>query len=144
MGKVDGKVAFITGAARGQGRSHAVALAAEGADIVAVDLCAPIGFTTYPGSTASDLDETVALVEAQGGRVVAAHADVRDREALEAAARQGVETLGHIDIVVANAGIGSIHRWDHVTSEIWQNTIDINLTGVWNTEIGRASCRERV
>ncbi len=138
MGRVDGKVAFITGAARGQGRSHAVLLASEGADIIAVDLCGPAGWTTYPGSTPSDLDETVRLVEEQGRRIVPALADVRDRGALESAARQGVDTLGRLDIVVANAGIGSIHRWDRVTSEIWQNTIDINLTGVWNTVMATA------
>jgi SDR family mycofactocin-dependent oxidoreductase len=138
VGRVDGKVAFITGAARGQGRAHAVALAHEGADIIAVDLCKPVGFTTYPGSTSSDLDETVRLVEEQGRRIVPAVADVRDRAALESAARLGVDSLGRIDIVVANAGIGSIHRWDRVTSEIWQNTIDVNLTGVWNTVMATA------
>jgi SDR family mycofactocin-dependent oxidoreductase len=137
-GRVAGKVAFITGAARGQGRAHAVALAAEGADVVAVDVCAPIGFTSYPGSTTDDLDETVRLVEAQGRRIIAVPADVRDRAALESAAAAGVEALGHLDVVVANAGIGSIHRWDRVTSEIWQNTIDVNLTGAWNTVMATA------
>lgn len=138
MNRVQGKVAYITGAARGQGRAHAVALASEGADIVAVDVCAPIGFTSYPGSSLSDLDETARLVEALGRRVVAIEADVRDRAALEAAAVRGVDQLGRLDVVVANAGIGSIHRWDKVTSEIWQNTIDVNLTGVWNTVMATA------
>jgi SDR family mycofactocin-dependent oxidoreductase len=138
MGRVEGKVAFITGAARGQGRSHAVALAAEGADIVAVDLCGPVGFTSYPGSTRSDLEETVRLVEGHGRRILATEADVRDLAALEEAARRGVDALGRLDVVVANAGMGSIHRWDRVTPEIWQNTIDVNLTGVWNTVMATA------
>ena len=92
-----------------------------------------------PGAHPSDLDETVGLVEEHGRRIVAVQADVRDREALEAAARpRGWPTLGRLDVVVANAGIGSIHRWDSVTPEIWQNTIDINLTGVWNTVMATA------
>jgi SDR family mycofactocin-dependent oxidoreductase len=136
--RVKGKVAFITGAARGQGRAHAVALAAEGADVVAVDVCAPLGFTSYPGATSADLDETARLVRELGRRVVAVHADVRDRDALAAAAAQGVAELGHLDVVVANAGIGSIHRWDRVTPAIWQNTIDVNLTGTWNTVMATA------
>ena len=137
-GRVAGKVAYITGAARGQGRAHSVALAREGADIIAVDACKPIEHASYPGTSTADLDETVALVEAEGRRIVAVNADVRDRESLEAAATAGVEALGRLDVVVANAGIGSIHRWDNVTSEIWQNTIDVNLTGVWNTVMATA------
>src|SRR5712692_4225027 len=138
MGRVDGKVAFITGAARGQGRSHALALASEGADIIAVDLCQEIDWTSYPGSSSSDLDETVRLVEGLGRRIVAAQADVRDRDALERAVSHGVEQLGRLDIVVANAGIGRVHRWDQVSSQVWQETIDINLTGTWHTVMASA------
>jgi SDR family mycofactocin-dependent oxidoreductase len=138
MGRVDGKVAFITGAARGQGRSHAVALASEGADIIAVDLCQQIDWTSYRGSSSSDLEETVRLVESQGRRIVAAQADVRDRDALERAVNQGVEELGRLDIVVANAGIGRVQQWDQVTSQVWQETIDVNLTGAWHTVMASA------
>jgi SDR family mycofactocin-dependent oxidoreductase len=138
MGRVQGKVAFITGAARGQGRSHAVVLAREGASIVATDLCAKVTWTTYPGSTANELQETARLVEAVGGRIVTASADVRDRPALAEAARRGVEEFGRLDIVVANAGVGRMNAWDTVTDEIWRDTLDINLTGVWNTVVATA------
>ena len=133
MGRVQGKVAFITGAARGQGRAHAVMLAREGADIIATDLCADLGWTTYRGSTEADLAETVRQVEAVGGRILASRADVRDPAALSAAADAGVERFGKIDTVVANAGVGRMDRWEDTTDEVWQSTIDINLTGVWNT-----------
>jgi SDR family mycofactocin-dependent oxidoreductase len=138
MGRVQGKVAFITGAARGQGRSHAVKLASEGADIIAVDLCAPIAWTSYPGSTPEDLAETVRLVEALDRRIVAATADVRDRAALERSVNDGVAALGRLDIVVANAGVGRLDRWDLTTSKVWQDTIDINLTGAWHTIMATA------
>src|ERR1700716_808517 len=115
MGRVQGKVAFITGAARGQGRSHAVMLASEGADIIATDLCESVGWTTYAGSSQHDLDETVRQVEALGRRIVAYPADVRDRLALERAADAGVADLGRLDIVVANAGVGRMNSWDTVT-----------------------------
>jgi SDR family mycofactocin-dependent oxidoreductase len=137
-GRVEGKVAFITGAARGQGRSHALALAAEGADIIAVDLCAPVGWTTYPGATPADLEETVRLVEGQGRRIVARQADVRDRAALQDALNAGLAELGRLDIVVANAGVGRINAWDDTSPEVWQDTIDINLTGSWNTVMAAA------
>lgn len=133
MGRVEDKVAFITGAARGQGRSHAVMLAAEGADIIAVDVCTPVAWTSYPGSTPEDLAQTVHEVEALGRRIVAATADVRDHAALEQAVTTGLAALGRLDIVVANAGIGGLSSWDQVSSEMWQDTIDVNLTGVWNT-----------
>src|SRR5581483_2852183 len=103
--RLAGKVALVTGAARGQGRSHAVRLAAEGADIIAVDRCQDIGSVDYPLATPADLDETVKLVEAADRRIVAVRADVRDLEALTAAANAGVAELGRLDIVVANAGI---------------------------------------
>ena len=138
MGRVQDKVAFITGAARGQGRSHAVTLAREGASIIATDLCGRVAWTAYEGSTEAELAETARLVEAAGGRIVTASADVRDRPALADAARRGVEAFGRLDIVVANAGVGRMNAWDSVTDEIWRDTIDINLTGVWNTVVETA------
>jgi SDR family mycofactocin-dependent oxidoreductase len=137
-GRVEGKVAFITGAARGQGRAHALALAAEGADIIAVDLCAAVGWTTYPGATPADLEETVRLVEGQGRRIVARQGDVRDRAALQDALGAGLAEFGRLDIVVANAGVGRINAWDDTSPEVWQDTIDINLTGSWNTVMAAA------
>ena len=133
MGRVQGKVALITGAARGQGRSHALRLAEEGADIIAVDVCAPIDGVEYEAAAPDDLAQTVKEVEATGRRILASTVDVRDRDALKAAIDRGVAELGRLDIVVANAGICIARPWDAVTPEIWQNTIDINLTGVWNT-----------
>lgn len=133
MGRVEGKVALITGAARGQGRSHAVRLAEEGADIVALDVCEPIPVAQYEMSTVDDLAETAELVKAQGRRVVTAVVDVRDAEALSAAVSRAVEELGHLDIVCANAGICIAGTWDTVTAQAWQAVIDINLTGAWNT-----------
>ena len=132
-GRVAGKVALITGAARGQGRSHAVRLAAEGADIVAVDVCAPVADISYATATPADLDETARLVEAAGGRVVTRIVDVRDSAGLAAAVTGGVEELGRLDIAVANAGVCSIQRWDEVTPALWDTVVGINLTGVWNT-----------
>jgi SDR family mycofactocin-dependent oxidoreductase len=133
-GRVEGKVAFITGAARGQGRSHAVRLAQEGADIIAVDICRAIDDVVYPASTPADLAETVALVEARNRRIVAAEVDVRGHDALAAALAGGVDQLGRLDIVVANAGIGNAGNKLHKLPEhIWQDMIDINLTGVWHT-----------
>jgi SDR family mycofactocin-dependent oxidoreductase len=137
-GRVEGKVAFVTGAARGQGRSHALALASEGADIIAVDLCAPVGWTTYPGSSPADLDETVRLVEGLGRRIVARQGDVRDLEGLKDVLGTGLAELGRLDIVVANAGVGRINAWDDTSPQVWQDTIDINLTGTWNTVMAAA------
>ena len=107
-GRIDGKVAFITGAARGQGRSHAIRLAQEGADIIAVDICAPVDGVMYPMPGPADLAETVKEVEALDRRIVAVQADVRDFDALKAAVDDGVGQLGRLDIVVANAGIGAL------------------------------------
>ena len=132
MGKLEGKVAFITGAARGQGRSHAIRLAAEGADIIAVDLCGQIGTVPYPMSTPDDLAETVKEVEALDRRIVAAQADVRDYGALKAALDDGVARLGRLDIVAANAGIFSFGTLDELSETAWQDMIDTNLTGVWH------------
>jgi len=132
MGKLDGKVAFITGAARGQGRSHAVRLASEGADIIAVDVCAQLDTTVYPLATDEDLEQTVAEVEALDRRIVAVKADVRDGEALQSAVAEGVGQLGSLDIVLANAGIAGLGA-EGDEQKIFQETIDVNLTGVWNT-----------
>ena len=134
MGRVDGKVALITGAARGQGRSHAVRLAEEGADIIAIDNCADLATVSYPGPTEEELDETAALVKGLGRRVVTAKVDVRHYEALAAAVNDAVTELGHLDIVNANAGIGSSpYRGHEIPPQVWQEMIDINLTGVWHT-----------
>ena len=133
MGRVEGKVAFITGAARGQGRAHAIRLAQEGADVVAVDLCQDVETTPYPGATEADLQETVKAVEALDRRIVALQADVRDLGALQRAVDEGLSQLGHIDVVCANAGIGSYAPALELTEETWQDVVDINLTGVWKT-----------
>jgi len=133
-GRAQGKVAFITGAARGQGRSHAVRLAEEGADIIAVDLAGPVpSVSAYPPATADDLAETVKQVEALDRRIVAHQADVRDSGALRKALDDGVAQLGRLDIVVANAGIYQPAPALELDDEAWQETIGINLTGVWNT-----------
>ncbi|HEY3629648.1 MAG TPA: mycofactocin-coupled SDR family oxidoreductase [Jatrophihabitantaceae bacterium] len=134
-GRVEGKVAFITGAARGQGRSHAVRLAEEGADIIAVDLCQDYDTVAYAMGTADDLAETVKEVEALDRRIIASQVDVRDRDALKKAVDDGVAQLGRLDIVSANAGICTVQSWDEVTPQIWQDTLDTNLTGVWNTMV---------
>ncbi len=132
MGKLDGKVAFITGAARGQGRSHAIRLAQEGADIVAVDICTQLETVTYPMSTAADLEQTVKEVEALGRRIVAREADVRDVAALQQVFDEGTRELGPVSIVLANAGIGA--GGSTVSAEQqWEDVIGVNLTGVWNT-----------
>jgi SDR family mycofactocin-dependent oxidoreductase len=133
MGRVEGKVAFITGAARGQGRSHAIRLAQEGADIIAVDLCGPVPNVPYAASTPEDLAETVKEIEALDRRVIASQVDTRDRQALKKAIDDGVAELGKLDIVVANAGICIVGSWDQITPEVWRDTLDINLTGTWNT-----------
>ncbi|MGD9986557.1 mycofactocin-coupled SDR family oxidoreductase [Pseudonocardia sp.] len=133
-GRVEGKVALITGAARGQGRCHAVRLAEEGADVVLVDACAPLSTVDmYPLATPEDLDETVAAVEKTGRRAVARIADVRSVEDLKAAADDGAAELGGIDIVVANAGIATYGMSWELTEEMWQQMLDVNLTGVWHT-----------
>jgi SDR family mycofactocin-dependent oxidoreductase len=132
-GRVEGKVAFITGAARGQGRSHAIRLAQEGADIIAVDLCRQVGSVPYPMSTPDDLAETVKEVEALDRRIVATQADVRDYAALKQALDDGVAQLGRLDIVSANAGISSVGPAADLPEQTWQDMIDVNLTGVWHT-----------
>ena len=131
-GKLEGKVAFITGAARGQGRSHAIRLAQEGANIIAVDLCRQIDSVAYPMATPEDLAETVKEVEALDRRIVAREADVRDEAGLKAAFDAGVAELGPVDIVLANAGIAPMALGEE-RHEAWQDVIDVNLTGVFNT-----------
>jgi SDR family mycofactocin-dependent oxidoreductase len=134
-GRVEGKVAFITGAGRGQGRSHAIRLAEEGADIIAIDILKDYPTVRYAMSSPADLDETIRAVKALGRRIVATRADVRDAAALRAALDAGVAELGRLDIVCANAGIYTVQPWDQVTPQVWQDTIDTNLTGVWNTMV---------
>ena len=134
-GRVAGKVAFITGAGRGQGRSHAIRLAEEGADIIAVDICRDYDTVSYGMATEADLAQTVKAVEALDRRIIATQADVRDAAALKAAVDDGVAQLGRLDIVSANAGICTVQSWDEVTPAVWQDTLDTNLTGVWNTMV---------
>jgi SDR family mycofactocin-dependent oxidoreductase len=133
-GRVEGKVAFVTGAARSQGRSHALRLAQEGADIIAVDLCDKVEtIDMYEPATQEDLDETVRLIEELDRRVVATKADVRDSAALAAAVADGVSQLGHLDIVCANAGVFEVVPALETTDQQWNDIISVNLTGVWNT-----------
>ena len=138
MGKLDGKVAFISGAARGQGRSHAVALAAEGADIIGFDICEDVASiaTLYPLATPADLEETVRQVEAVGGKMLARKADVRVYEQVTAVLDEGLSMFGHIDIVLANAGVVSLQKAWEYPEQTWKDVVDINLTGVWNTVRG--------
>lgn len=133
MGKLEGKVAFITGAARGQGRSHAIRLAQEGADIIAVDTAKQVATVPYDTATAADLEQTVKEVEALDRRIVATEADVRDLAGLKKVADDGVAALGRLDIVIANAGINSMSPALEMDEEMWQTMIDINLTGVWKS-----------
>ena len=133
MGRLSGKVAFITGAARGQGRAHAVRLAEEGADIIAVDISRQIDSVPYRLATEGDLAETVRQVEALDRRIVAADADVRDYASLKGAVDAGVAELGRLDIVVANAGIFSRGRLIDLDEAAFRDVIDVNLIGVWHT-----------
>jgi NAD(P)-dependent dehydrogenase (short-subunit alcohol dehydrogenase family) len=141
-GRLEGKVAFITGAARGQGRSHAIRLAQEGADIIAVDICKQIASVPYPMATPEDLATTVKEVENLDRRIFARDADVRDAAGLSAAFQAGVAELGPVDIVLANAGIAPMSM--HEEGDAWQDVIDVNLTGVFNTvEVAIPSMIER-
>jgi (+)-trans-carveol dehydrogenase len=133
MARLERKVAFVTGAARGQGRSHAIRLAEEGADIIAVDIAAQLDTVPYPMATPEDLAQTVKQVEALDRRIVASRADVRDYDALKAALDDAVARLGRLDIVSANAGIVSFGRAEDLTEQTWQDMMDVNLTGVWHT-----------
>jgi (+)-trans-carveol dehydrogenase len=134
MGRVEGKVAFITGAARGQGRSHAVRLAEEGADIIAIDVLDEIPGAPYGPSTEEDLAETVRRVEALDRRIVASKADVRDYAQVAKAVDDGVAQLGRLDIVSANAGILTEMAPSHeLSEEMWTDMVDVNLSGVWRS-----------
>ncbi|AZG45619.1 mycofactocin-coupled SDR family oxidoreductase [Gordonia insulae] len=133
MGRLDNKVAFITGLARGQGRAHAVRLAAEGAQIIGVDLAGPLPGVPYDSATAADVEETGRLIEEQGAKAHLVQCDVRDLDALRAAVDEGVSIFGGLDVVVANAGICIPETWDEVTPTSFRDTIDINVIGVWNT-----------
>jgi SDR family mycofactocin-dependent oxidoreductase len=137
LARLEGKVALITGAARGQGRAHALRLAEEGADIVALDIAEDasrdIGYLPYEISRDEDLEKTVARVEGTGRRAIAARADVRSQEQLDAAVERGVSELGKIDILVANAGIVSMAPFWEMSEEMWGEMIDINLSGVWRS-----------
>ena len=138
-GRLDGKVAFITGAARGQGRAHAVRLAREGADILALDIAAPLpAAVPYDSATPDDLAQTATEVEAIGRRVMTHQGDVRDLEDMKGFVAAGVETFGRLDVVVVNAGICIPATWDETLPQVFQDTLDINVTGVWNTVMASA------
>lgn len=132
MGSLDGKVAFITGAGRGQGRAHAVRLATDGADIVALDICHDIDSIDYPNASPEDLDETVKLVEKEGRRIVARQADVRDADAVDKVVADGLGEFGRLDIVIANAGVVRLSPGGD-RRQTFRDIIDVNLIGVWNT-----------
>jgi SDR family mycofactocin-dependent oxidoreductase len=133
-GTLEGRVAFVTGAARGQGRAHAVRLAREGADVIVSDICAPVSDTIpYPGTTPEELAETVRQVEAEGRKVLAREVDIRDDAALRQLVADGVEQFGRLDVLVANAGVLSWGRLWELTDEQWNTVIDTNLTGTWRT-----------
>lgn len=131
--RFEGKVLFVTGAARGQGRNHAIRFAQEGADVIAIDVCRDVETVSYPGATKTDLDETVRAVEAQDRRIVASVVDIRDRAAVVAAVEEGVAQLGRVDVVSANAGIASFAPADEMSEDLWRTMIDVNLTGQFFT-----------
>lgn len=133
MQTLTGKVALITGAARGMGRNHAVRLAEEGAAIIAVDICATVAGISYPMATADDLAETERLVRARGSKIASAQVDIRDSHALQAAIDRAVAELGGLHIVVANAGVLALARSEEFTQPQWDAVISVNLTGTWNT-----------
>jgi SDR family mycofactocin-dependent oxidoreductase len=138
-GLLAGRVAFITGAARGQGRAHAVRMANEGANIIAVDLAGLLPpDVPYDSATPEDLAETVRLVEGAGGRIIAKAADTRDLEALRAVVNEGVSEFGRLDVIVANAGICIPSRWDQISTRAFRDVVDINLIGTWNTVMAGA------
>ncbi len=133
MGELSGRVALVTGAARGQGRAHALALAEAGADVVAVDICDDIASVHYSMSTEDDLTETVQLIEKLGGKGLAITADVRDDQAMQAAAARTVAELGRLDIAIANAGICGFNPMTELRRDQWDDMLAVNLTGVFNT-----------
>src|ERR1700722_13016890 len=133
MGALDGQVALITGGGRGQGRAHALALAAEGADIVVADAPGPMMALASPLGTEDDLRDTAKRVEEPGRRCLPIALDVRDSAQVGAAVEQILEEMGSLEIVVANAGIFSSGAWDEVSDQVWQQLVDTNLTGVFHT-----------
>ena len=134
VGTLEGRVAFVTGAARGQGRAHAVRLANEGADVIAIDVCGPVSDTiTYPAATSEDLAETVRQVEATGRKVLAREVDIRDLPAQQRVVADAIEQFGRLDVVVANAGVLSWGRMFEMSEEQWDSVIDVNLNGTWRT-----------
>ena len=136
---IPGKVALVTGAARGQGRAHAVRLATEGADVIAVDIAGPLPSSVpYDSPTSDDLAETARLVSASGQKVVAAAVDIRDLDALKAVVDKAVGELGRLDVIVANAGICCPAPWDQITAQAFRDTIDTNVIGTWNTVMAGA------
>jgi SDR family mycofactocin-dependent oxidoreductase len=137
-GRVAGKVALITGTARGQGRADALRLAAEGADVIVVDVCAPLPSVPYDSATPEDLAETVSLIEKTGRRVVSGIEDVRDLDRLRGIVDDAVRQLGRLDVIVANAGICVPKPWDQVTPQIYEDTMSTNVTGTWNTVMAGA------
>jgi SDR family mycofactocin-dependent oxidoreductase len=137
-GRVAGKVALITGAARGQGRADALRLAEEGADVIVVDVCAPLPSVPYDSATPEDLAETVSLIEKTGRRVISGVVDVRDLDKLRGIVDDAVRQLGRLDVIVANAGICVPKPWDQVTPQIYEDTISTNITGTWNTVMAGA------
>jgi len=137
--RLNGRVAFITGAARGQGRAHAVRMASEGADIIAVDVAGALPpCVKYPPASPEDLAETTRLVEATGQRILSYAVDTRDHDGLRKVVDEGVAELGRLDVIVANAGITSPHAWNAITPDEWRDVIDVNLTGTWNTVMAGA------
>jgi len=133
-GALEGRAALITGAARGQGRAHAVRLANEGADVIAIDICTPVSESiTYPAATPEDLNETVRAVEATGRKILARQVDIRDSAALQQVVADGVEQFGRLDILVANAGVLSWGRLWELSDDQWETVIDVNLSGTWRT-----------
>ncbi len=138
-GKLEGRVALITGAARGQGRAHAVRMAQEGADIIAVDIAGKLpACVPYDPATEEDLAETVRLVEETNRRILASVVDTRDLDALRKAVDDGVAELGRLDIIVANAGVAAPQAWNEITPESFRDVMDINVTGTWNTVMAGA------
>src|SRR6201995_2567774 len=140
-GRLAGKVAFITGAARGQGRAHAVRMASEGADIIAVDVAGKLpSCVRYDSATPEDLAETVRLVEAAGAgrQIMASATDIRDFDGLRQVVEDGAAALGRLDIIVANAGITAPQAWNEITPESFRDVIDVNVTGTWNTVMAGA------
>ena len=139
MSRLKDKVAFITGAARGQGRAHAVRMAGEGADIIAVDLAGKLpSCVPYPSATPDDLAETVRLVEATGRRILSTAVDTRDLDGMRKAVDDGVAALGRLDVIVANAGIAAPAAWNDITPEAFRDVMDVNVTGTWNTVMAGA------